>query len=197
MDGLEHLLAQYGPAVLPLVIFAGAFSEGHTLVIAGGLFAHQGVLSVWFAFLCAFAGSFTADQGLFHLGRSFRDRPFVQKAANSKAGQKAFSFIEKNPNAYILVFRFIYGLRLASPVALGMTQVGAVRFTILNILGAVIWAGAFTAVGYFFGDAIQRAFGHSKTLEHWLIGASIVLVIALVIWHGGQWLWKRRFPAEV
>ena len=49
MDGLEQALAQYGPAVLPLVIFAGAFSEGHTLVIAGGLFAHQELLSVWLA----------------------------------------------------------------------------------------------------------------------------------------------------
>jgi len=195
MDGLEHLLSQYGPAVLPLVIFLGAFSEGHTLVIAGGLFAHQGVLSLGAAFFYAFAGSFAADQGLFHLGRSFRDRAFVQKAAASKAGQKAFGFIEKNPNAYILVFRFIYGLRLASPVALGITAVPAVRFTILNLIGAAIWAGVFTGIGYFFGETIQRAFGHSKTLEHWLIGGSIVVVTALVIWHVGQWLWKRRFPA--
>jgi membrane protein DedA with SNARE-associated domain len=196
MDGIEHLLAQYGPAVLPLVIFAGAFSEGHTLVIAGGLFAHQGVLSVWLAFFAAFAGSFTADQALFHAGRSFRHRPFVVRASQSRAGQKAFGFIEKNPNLYILIFRFIYGLRLASPVALGITAVPALRFTILNICGALIWAAVFTAIGYFFGSTIQAAFGHSKKLEHWLIGASIVLVVVLVAWHGGRALFKKKGPAE-
>jgi membrane protein DedA with SNARE-associated domain len=196
MDGLEQALAQYGPAVLPLVIFAGAFSEGHTLVIAGGLFAHQELLSVWLAFGSAFAGSFTADQLLFIAGRSFRDRPFVVRASGSKAGQKAFSFIEKNPTGYILVFRFIYGLRLASPVALGVTKVPALRFTLLNICGALLWAGVFTALGYFFGETIQRMFGHSKRLEHWLIGASIVLVLALALWHVGKWAWEAKTPKE-
>jgi membrane protein DedA with SNARE-associated domain len=187
MDGLESALAQYGPAVLPLVIFAGAFSEGHTFVIAGGFFAHQHILSVWLAYGAAFAGSFIADQLLFHAGRSFRNRPFVVRAAQSTAGQKAFSFIEKNPTGYILVFRFIYGLRLASPVALGITQVPALRFTILNILGALIWAAVFTALGYFFGETIQRMFGHSKRLEHWLIGVSIVLVVIIIAWHLIKW----------
>ena len=187
MDGLESALAQYGPAVLPLVIFAGAFSEGHTLVIAGGFFAHHETLSVWMAYGAAFAGSFIADQLLFVAGRSFRNRPFVVRAAQSKAGQKAFSFIEKNPTGYILVFRFLYGLRLASPVALGITQVPALRFTLLNILGALIWAAVFTALGYFFGETIQRMFGHSKRLEHWLIGISIVLVLVLITWHLAKW----------
>ena len=189
MDALEAALAQYGPAVLPLVIFAGAFSEGHTLVIAGGFFAHQGLLNVWLAFGSAFAGSFTADQLLFMAGRMFRERPFVVRAAGSSAGQKAFNFIERNPTGYILVFRFIYGLRLASPVALGITKVPAVRFTLLNILGAILWAAVFTGLGFFFGETIQRAFGHSKRLEHWLIGGSIALVLALALWHFGKWAW--------
>jgi membrane protein DedA with SNARE-associated domain len=192
MDGLETALAQYGPAVLPLVIFAGAFSEGHTFVIAGGFFAHQDILSVWLAYGAAFAGSFIADQLLFVAGRSFRNRPFVVRAAQSPAGLKAFSFIERNPTGYILVFRFIYGLRLASPVALGITQVPALRFTLLNILGALIWAAVFTALGYFFGETIQRMFGHSKRLEHWLIGVSIVLVLALIIWHLAKWAMTAR-----
>ena len=41
---------------------------------------------------------------------------------------------------YILAFRFIFGLRIASPIALGVSQVPTWRFTLLNIAGAEVWA---------------------------------------------------------
>ena len=171
---LEQAFAHYGP----VVVFLGAAFEGNLAVIAGGLLAHQKLASVWVMGLAATSGSWLVDQGLFMAGRRFRDNSFVQRTCRTRAFAKSLAFIERYPNSFILTFRFIYGVRLAGPVALGVTRVTNLRFFILNFIGAVIWAAAFTLAGFFFGEAIEALFGQIKAFERyiaWAIGGGIVV----------------------
>lgn len=142
---MEQFLTQYGP----IGIFLGAAFEGQTAVVLGGLLARQNLLSLWGVVACAMAGSGIIDQLLFVAGRRFRSHRLVVRAAQQPAFARAIRFIERYPVSYILAFRFIFDRRMVSPIAIGVSDMPTWRFAVLNIVGAVIWAGALAAAGYY------------------------------------------------
>jgi membrane protein DedA with SNARE-associated domain len=185
---MEEFLQQYGP----IGIFLGAGFEGQTALIVGGILARQHILQLWVVLLCATAGSGIVDHLLFVAGRRFRTHRWVVRATQQVAFARALNFIEKFPISYILAFRFIFGLRVASPIAIGVSQEPTWRFTLLNILGAVIWAGAFTMGGFIFGEAIHDLLGRGHHAGRWtLIAAGGVIVVVGLIW-AVRYLLRRR-----
>ncbi|THD63293.1 DedA family protein [Phenylobacterium sp.] len=190
---MEEFLRQYGP----IGIFLGAGFEGQTALIVGGLLARQHILNLWVVLACATAGSGLVDHMLFVAGRRFRHHRWVVRATQQAAFAKALSFIERYPISYILAFRFIFGLRVASPIAVGVSKIPTWRFTLLNILGAVIWATAFTLSGFIFGEAVHNFLGHGRHAGRWtLAAAGAVVVIVLVIWAVRYLLRRRKLLAE-
>ena len=83
------------------------------------------------------------------------------------------------------------GLRMVSPIAIGVSQVSTLAFTLLNIASAVVWALVFTAVGYWFGETIEATFGRFKGMEHRLTVAVVVLVGVAGVFHLAKWTWSR------
>ncbi|HLZ75547.1 DedA family protein [Phenylobacterium sp.] len=188
---MEEFLRQYGP----VGIFLGAGFEGQSAVILGGFLARQHILHLWLVLLAATAGSGVVDHLLFVAGRRFRSHRWVVRATQQPAFARALGFIEKYPISYTLAFRFIFGLRVASPIAIGVTQVPTWRFTILNILGAVIWATTFTMAGFIFGEAVHGLLGKGHHARRWsLIVAGAIVVVVAIIW-AVRYLLRRRKPA--
>ena len=176
---MEAFLSQYGP----IGVFLGAAFEGQTAVIVGGLLARQHILALWVVLVSAAAGSGIIDHLLFVAGRRFRSHRWVRRATEQAAFARALGFIERFPISYTLTFRFIFGLRLASPVAIGVSQVPTWRFTVLNIAGAVIWAGAFAGAGFIFGEALHNLLGHGHHAGRWtLIAAGALVGVVLLVW---------------
>jgi membrane protein DedA with SNARE-associated domain len=190
---MEEFLRQYGP----IGIFLGAGFEGQTALIIGGILARQHILQLWLVLLSATAGSAVVDHLLFVAGRRFRTHRWVVRATQQPAFAKALGFIEKYPISYTLAFRFIFGLRVASPIAIGVTQVPTWRFTILNILGAVIWATAFTMAGFIFGEAVHNLLGKGHHAGQWtLIAAGAIVVIVAIVWAVRYLLRQRKHAQE-
>jgi membrane protein DedA with SNARE-associated domain len=187
-EAMEEFLRQYGP----IGIFLGAGFEGQTALIVGGILARQHILQLWMVLVCATAGSAIVDHLLFVAGRRFRTHRWVVRATEQAAFARALKFIERFPISYTLAFRFIFGLRIASPIAIGVSKVPTWRFTILNILGAVLWASAFTMLGFIFGEAVHNLLGHGRHAGRWtLIAAAGIVVIVGIAW-AVRWLLRRR-----
>jgi membrane protein DedA with SNARE-associated domain len=194
MDHIQHYLSAFGP----FVILAGAAFEGQTAVIAGGVIARNGAISPLLAVSAAAFGSGVLDYVLFVLGRSFRGSGFVRRVSRKPAFAKALGLIERYPVGFILSFRFLYGLRAAGPVAVGVTQVSTPLFALLNALGAVIWAAVFVGLGYLFGPAVMSvingALAHAAPVA---IGAAVVAVLGgLAIWRWRAWAAEREVPSQ-
>jgi membrane protein DedA with SNARE-associated domain len=185
---MEEFLRQYGP----IGIFLGAAFEGQTAVIVGGLLARQHILHLWLVLLSATAGSGILDYLLFVAGRRFRTHRFVVRAQEQAAFAKALRFIERFPISYTLTFRFLFGLRVASPIAIGVSQVPAWRFAVLNLLGAIIWATTFTLGGFIFGEAVHNVLGRGHHAGRWtLIAAGAIIAVVGIVW-GVRYLRGRR-----
>jgi membrane protein DedA with SNARE-associated domain len=87
--------------------------------------------------------------------------------------------LERHPTAFILGFRFLYGLRTVSPVAVGTSEVSQARFLALNALAATLWAALFTAIGYGIGGPLGRYFHNPKSIVPMLVGAFLLLGVTM------------------
>ncbi len=184
---LEQLVQHYGLAAL----LVGAGLEGEAVVIAGGLLAHQGLFPLPGAMAAAAVGSFAADQAWFAAGRGLRDRPWIAKARAKPAFARALAMLERYPRGFIFAFRFIYGFRTISPIAIGTSGVRARTFLLVNAVAAAVWAVTFSAIGYLFGREFEAWVGrlhpHGGKLW-WIVGGLIAAGLAVGAIH---W-WRNR-----
>lgn len=189
---IETIIAKYGLAAL----FLGAGLEGETVVVAGGLLAHKGLLPLPGAMAAAAAGSFVADQIFFSAGRYFRGQAWVKKVQQKPLFAKALGLLERHPIGFIFAFRFIYGFRTISPIAIGTTQVRTKLFVVINAVAAVVWGIVFTGIGCLFGHSFEKLLDRFLPHGHrvWVAAAVVAAITAgLGAWH----LWRaRRETAE-
>jgi membrane protein DedA with SNARE-associated domain len=190
---IQGLIARYGLAA----IFIGAGVEGETSVIAGGVFAHKQFFPLWAVIAAAATGSFGADQLCFYAGRHYRGYPLVRRMTGKVAYAKAMKKLERHPTAFILGFRFLYGLRTVSPMAVGTSQVKARTFLLLNAIAALIWAILFTGIGYGFGGSIERTFRRSTLTEHVPLALTALLLILIAVSQIVRWLHHRGDAPDV
>ncbi len=185
----EQALTDYG--YLALVI--GCFLEGETILVLAGFAAHRGYLDLRWTMLAAFAGSVLGDQFYFFLGRRYGARIVARRPTWQRAAQVVDQRLRHHRDLFVLGFRFLYGLRTVSPFVIAVGGVSAVRFTILNVIGAAVWAVAFACLGYAFGETVQRLIGRVQRYE---LGLFLGLAGAgLLFWTWRTWRVRRpRLP---
>jgi membrane protein DedA with SNARE-associated domain len=179
---LESFIANYGT----IVVFFGTLLEGETVVIMAGFLSQQGLINPYGVAVAAFLGSWLSDQTLFYVGRYFSGSSIVEKQKALPVFAKALNMIERNSNLFILAFRFLYGLRTVSPLALGVSNVSPVRYFILNTIAAAVWAPAITGIGYGVGALLHGAVGQLPKIEHrialaFALAATSVIVIHFIV----------------
>jgi len=186
---MEHWIAEYGY----LAVLVGTFLEGETIVVLGGLAAHQRILDTEYVMLAAFAGSFLGDQVLYIVGRRWGPRVLTRVPSWRPRVEQALRILSRHQVVFILGFRFLYGLRAVSALAIGMAGVEPGRFLVLNMISAAIWAFSITALGYVAGEAVKAALGHLH--EHFYIAVAIVVGGGALIWLWSHWRQRQRRKA--
>jgi len=186
---VESFLHTYGY----LAIVVGTFLEGETILIIAGFLAHRGYLSLPLVMLAAFAGSLMGDQLFFFIGR-LRGRPFLEsRPAWRPRTERVNQLLRRYQNWLMVGFRFIYGMRTATPFVLGMSRVSAARFVVLNAVGAALWAAAVATGGYLFGAALEALIADVEHYELLVVAAAAAVGAAVWILHRMR---SRRNTAE-
>lgn len=176
MVHLELLAKTYGYWALLL----GMFVEGETLLVVCGFLAHRGYMNLFLVILVAFLGSTFADQIFFFIGRS-QGRKLLDKYPRMKVKiSRVRTFLERHENPVLFLFRFAYGFRIVTPLALGAGKVKAKKFVIINMISALVWATTFALVGYFLGVLLETLFGRIRHIEHEII--LVILVVGVIYW---------------
>jgi len=171
---LETFFEAYGyPALL-----VGTFFEGETFLVLAGFAASLGYLDIPWVILVAFAGTLSGDQVFFYLGR--RHSAMVQSflsyyPAWQNRIESVQGLIERHQTALVFIFHFLYGLRIAFLLIIGLSRIPAGKFFVLNFLSALVWAVLVGAAGYLFGNALAMIIGDLKGLENYIL-AGIALI---------------------
>lgn len=131
----------------------------------------------------AFIGTTLGDQVFFLLGRLRSDAIMSKHPSWRPAVARAQAVLDRHQLLIILLFRFLYGLRTVTPFVIGMSSFPTRKFVLLNILGAALWSVIFTAVGYFFGSALETVLGDIKRYELEVMGGIAAAGVILWLWH--------------
>lgn len=180
---IETFVARYGL----IAILLGAGVEGEAVVVTGGVLAHRGLVPLAPACICAAIGSFVVDQIWFAVGRRFQNHRWILRIRAKPAFARAIDLLERRPTGFILAFRFIYGMRTVSPIAIGTSKVAFRTFLPLNALAAAIWGPVFTLFGFYVGHAldplIDRIAGKARLV--------VLVVLVLIVFVGVIQLSRR------
>lgn len=181
---INSLISHYGYAALVI----GSLAEGETITLLGGVAAHQGLLRFPLVVAAVALGGMIGDQVLYLVGRRFGNSLLKRFPRHKKQIARARRMINHRPWLFVIGTRFMYGFRIIGPILIGASRLPPRIFLPLNILGAIVWASLFSALGYLGGEVIAPwLHSFDQHIKHlvWLVG-----VIALV-WLARLWL-KRR-----
>ena len=174
---LNALLATYGY----WMVFVGCLLEGETVLILGGMAAHQQALQFWTVLALAILGGVLGDQLLFWSGRYFGARLLPRLKRHQGTIDRVSGLIERYPSTSVFAVRFLYGMRLVGPLVIGASGLSPWRFALLNLLGATVWATLFVSAGYWAGEALQQLFGDLKPYRLPIVIGVVLLVAAAAL----------------
>ena len=173
---LESLIDTYGY----WAVLLGTFFEGETVLLLGSFAASRGYLLLRWVIVVAFLGTLCADQLFFFLGRRYSEAILARRPSWKARSAKAQRLLERFRTPLILAFRFMYGIRIVTPFAIGMSRVPTGEFVLLNIIGASVWALTVGIAGYLFGNALETLLGDIKHYEFHILGG--VAIAGALTW---------------
>lgn len=174
---LNEILSQYGY----FAVLIGSMLEGETVLTLAGYFVHQGYMSYPLTVACAAVGGTVGDQIFFFLGRRYGHQIVARFPKLDAPVKRVNGLIEKHHVSLIFGVRFMYGLRIAGPIAIGMSNVSIHRFVLLNALGAIVWATLIVTIGYVFGQTLQWLFDDLKQYEEIALVLVVVIIVAVIL----------------
>lgn len=154
-------------------LFVGFFLPGDSLLFVVGFLCAQKIFNIWFfipALITAailgylIAYWFGAKLGSWLLGRDdsfwFKKRYLFQ----------ARDFYAKHGGKALILGRLIPVLRTFVPIVAGIADMHYGYYVWVTIVGAFVWAGGVTLLGYFLGNIIPNA-------EHYILPIVLAIIV--------------------
>ena len=161
---LEAFVIAYGPWVYAL-LFAIVFVEtgvvvmpflpGDSLLFIVGALCGIGLMSFPIACAVLMAAAILGDQCNYSIGRYLGPKVFQWEDSrffNKKAFNQAHAFYERYGGVTIILARFMPFIRTFAPFVAGVAEMNRAKFTMFNVVGALVWVLGIGTAGYFFGN---------------------------------------------
>jgi membrane protein DedA with SNARE-associated domain len=161
-------------------LFVGTLLEGETVLVLAGFAARRGHLTLSWVILIATVGTLICDQTLFYVGRRKGMAYLQSKPKWHGRLDLVLRLMRKYGDGVVLSFRFLYGFRSVAPLAIGASGYPPLRYSILNVIAAVVWAVAVAFLGYLFGAAMEATLTHVRRYEHLALLA--LAAVGATIW---------------
>lgn len=152
MDSVQNIIATYGY----YAVFFFACIEGEVALLTAGFLCKYGYLSLPYVILTAFLGTVIFEQFVYSTGRAYGKKIIKKFPSFENKARRAMAFLRKYNTAFILMYRFIYGIRNISPLVIGMARVPKWRYLILNVIASAIWASSVAPLGYLFANILEE-----------------------------------------
>ncbi|HJV79754.1 DedA family protein [Noviherbaspirillum sp.] len=183
---IAHLIQTYGYFAVAL----GSFLEGEAVLLAGSLAAYHGHLALAAVMGIAAVASFMGDLPYFFAGRRYGARALRRFPSLRQRKRRVESLMHKHHIMLVLCLRFLYGMRVAGLLALGMSRISTLRFLVLDLFSAVLWSASICAAGYGAGGFFRRIFTEGVAPEQLALPVA-VLAGTVLFWM----VWRRAVAA--
>lgn len=179
-------------ALLFLIVFVETglvvmpFLPGDSLLFVVGTLCGASLMNLPAAMVVLLVAAILGDQCNYMIGRYFGPRVFrweQSRLFNRRAFDAAHEFYERHGGVTLVIARFMPFIRTFAPFVAGVAAMSRGKFSLYNVLGALLWVVGLTLAGYLFGNLpfVQQ---HLEKI----IWAMILLPGLLAIYGG----WKAR-----
>ncbi|CAA9460661.1 MAG: DedA protein [uncultured Rubrobacteraceae bacterium] len=192
LDFVTGLLLEYGY----LVIFLGAAldnfglpSSGDVVLFAGGFFANNGQAALPLVMLTGFAGALVSDNSVYWIGK-IGGRPLIHRILkvrllhfliNEKSLEKVERYFESHGGKTVFAGRFGPGLRSMTPLFAGVTGMRYYRFVPYNVAAGLVWAVAYSLIGYVFGQYWGELLAVAKSFGFGVVALAVLVLLAFFL----------------
>jgi membrane protein DedA with SNARE-associated domain len=174
-------------ALLEAIPVLGSFVPGSTVIVAISALVPLGHLDLWMILFSAILGAVIGDGGAYWLGHRFKQHILELWPLSAYPALIAQSeeFFRRHGTLAVLFARFVAPIRAFVPITAGALGMAPVRFFTVNIPAIALWAVA---------HVVSSALAESAVAEwgerigpYALGGASVIAVIAFLIWAQKRW----------
>jgi membrane protein DedA with SNARE-associated domain len=190
---VTHFIEDYGLLFLFGIVClesAGLWLPGETALIAAGVYASKGHLSIAGVVAVAAAAAILGDNIGYWLGREGGRRLLYRYALLQRFADRvlppAERFFERHGGKAVFLARFFGGVRVTGAWMAGITRMTWWRFLFWNAAGGIVWAVAIGLLAFYAGKAAADALARYGVYA--AIGGGILLVVGIVVLH----VWRRR-----
>ena len=164
-------------------LLIGFFLPGDSMLFTAGLLVATGTIQVniWVLTALIIVAAIVGNQVGYLIGS--KAGPALFNKPNSKLFKRenvesAHAFFEKHGGKALILARFVPIIRTFVPVIVGVAQMSKRKFFTYNVIGAVLWGGGVTLLGYLLGDKVPWV---KDNLDIIFIAIVLVSVIPIAI----------------
>lgn len=159
----------------------------------GAMFNDRGFLAMVAVGLC---GILAGDSVIYWAGRRFGRRvaevwPFRRVVTPEKL-ERVERLLRRRGTIVVVVARFLPGLRAPTYFTVGHSRLPYWEFVLFDGAAALVSAPLWVALGFYFGDDIERAAREATRFGHLILGG-VLLVAGLLV---GRFILRRRAAAR-
>ena len=171
----------FGDVLFPLL-------PAETAVIAAGVLANTGDLSLGIIIVVSAAGAILGDNTAYWLGRWLKEPVQNRLFSGDKRRHldRAERGLRDRGGMLIFVGRFIPGGRSAITFGAGVLEYPYRRFLAFDVIAGVLWASYAGLIGYIGGEAFEES-----PIKGILLALAIAFVVTGLV-EGVRWLRRRQ-----
>jgi membrane-associated protein len=175
------IFVETGVVVMP-------FLPGDSLLFVVGTLCGLGLMQMSIAITLLVVAAILGDQMNYSIGRYFGPKVWQWEQSrffNKRAFNQAHEFYERYGGVTIMTARFLPFIRTFVPFVAGVAAMSRRKFTLYNVIGAVVWVVSLSTLGYVFGN--MPWVKANMCLMIWLM-----VIVPGVIARGGAFAARRR-----
>jgi membrane-associated protein len=164
-------------------LLVGFFLPGDSMLFTAGLLVATGTIkfNIWAFAALIIVAAILGNQTGYLIGS--KAGPAIFNKPNSKLFkrenvEKAHAFFEKHGGKALILARFVPIIRTFVPVIVGVAQMNKQKFFLYNVIGALLWGGGVTLLGYVLGNRVPWV---RENLDIIFIAIVLVSVIPIFI----------------
>jgi len=184
----ERYIVRYGYVIVFLGVLVEGFgvpAPGQTLIMAGGLLASRGKMSIVLLTAIAWLAAVLGDNIGFAIGH-FGGRRLVLRFGHhvgltASHLNRLEARLMRHGAWFVTFARFFDALRQLNGILAGTAGMTWRHFLAFNALGAVLWVGLWSWGVCFLGERMRGVFTTFNSFEKYALGGLALLVVILLV----------------
>ena len=177
---LVEMVREYGVWIYA-ILFAVIFSEtgfvvtpflpGDSLLFVAGAVAATGAMNVHLLVVLLIVAAVLGNSVNYGIGRWLGGwfKAGGARWLNPRHLESAHAFYERHGGKAVVISRFLPIVRTYIPFVAGLGAMEPARFTLFNVVGAVLWVGSLCYAGFFFGNI------------PWIKGNLTLIIVGIIV----------------